>query len=305
VTGCRRLFGPAEAIGRRLKDRIRGEIGLTASVGVAPNKFLAKLASDLEKPDGFVVVPDRDVAAWLGPLAVGRLWGVGKVAGATLAGLGIRTVADLRAYPRAALLARFGDHGRHLLELAEGRDDRPVVPVHEAKSIGNETTFAEDIADGDRLQDVLDGLADQVARRLRAHGLCARTVTLKARYPDFTTPTRAVSLPAATASTVVIREAARILLRERLGRAGRPLRLLGVTASNLAPSGGGQGSLFADPAGERDRTLDDLVDRVQERWGGKLRRGLAAPGPGGRGPGAGPGHPAIPGQDPPDRDDRS
>lgn len=295
VSGCTRLFGPAEGIGRALKDRIRRELGLTASVGLATNKFLAKLASDLEKPDGFVVVPAGGEGEFLAPLPVGRLWGVGRVAEQALAGLGVRTVADLLACPRGVLLARFGDHGRHLLELAAGRDDRPVVPVHEARSIGNETTFAEDIADGERLQAVLDGLADTVARRLRAHRLQARTVTLKARYPDFNTPTRSLTLPEPTDRTVDLRDAARTLLRERLGRAGRPLRLLGVTASNLGPAGAGQGDLFADPHRQRERTLDRLVDDVHGRWGAVLRRGLP-PGPD---PAAGP----IPGKGPRRRDD--
>lgn len=283
VTGCRRLFGPAPDIGRRLKERIRAEIGLTASVGVATNKFLAKLASDLEKPDGFVVIPADGARRLLAALPVSRLWGVGKVAEQTLADLGIRTVADLLA-ARETVLARFGDHGRHLLELAAGQDERPVIPVHEARSIGNETTFAADIADPQQLQDVLDGLADKVARRLRSHGLVARTVTVKARYADFSTPTRALSLPVATAATVELRDAARLLLQERLGRAGRPLRLLGVTASNLAPADSGQGRLFSDPGQQRQEALDQVVDRVHDRWGALLRRGLA---PGGRNPGKG------------------
>jgi DNA polymerase-4 len=295
VTGCRRLFGPAEGIGRRLKVRIRDEIGLTASVGLAPNKFLAKLASELEKPDGFVVIRPGREREILAPLPVGRLWGVGPVAEQALAAAGIVTVADLLAHPRQALLARFGDHGRHLLELAVGHDDRPVVPVHEARSIGNETTFAEDIADGRQLQEVLDELADKVARRLRSHGLAARTVTVKARYPDFTTPTRSLTLPAPSAATVVLRDAARLLLAERLGRRGRPLRLLGVTASNLAPAGGGQGRLFADPGRQREEVLDQVVDRVHDRWGALLRRGL------GSGGGPAPGH--IGRKAPPDADD--
>ena len=283
VTGCRRLFGPAPEIGLRLKERIRTEVGLTASVGVAGNKFLAKLASDLQKPDGFVVIPADGARELLAALPVGRLWGVGKVAEQTLADLGIRTVADLLA-AREVVLARFGDHGRHLLELAVGHDERPVVPVHEARSIGNETTFAADIADRQQLQDVLDELADKVARRLRSHGLVARTVTVKARYADFSTPTRALTLPQATAATVELRDAARLLLHQRLGRAGRPLRLLGVTASNLAPAGRGQGQLFPDPGQQRQEVLDQVVDQVHDRWGALLRRGLAA-GPQDRGKG--------------------
>ncbi len=277
-------------------------MGLTASVGVAPNKFLAKLASDLEKPDGFVVVPDRDVAAWLGPLPVGRLWGVGKVAEAALAGLGIRTVADLRTFPREALLARFGDHGRHLLELAAGRDDRPVVPVHEAKSIGNETTFAEDIADAEQLRDVLDELADKVARRLRAHGLRARTVTLKARYPDFATPTRALSLPEPTDRTVVIRGAARTLLASAWAAPAAPCACWGSRPRTWSAAGGGQASLFADPAREREGTSTAWWTRSTSAGAASCAAAWPRRGPPGAAP-TGPGRPAIPGKDLPDRDD--
>jgi DNA polymerase-4 len=274
VGGCRRLFGPPERVGRLLKERIAAEVGLTASVGVAPNKFLAKLASDLEKPDGFVVVPRDDVAGFLAPLAVTRLWGVGPATAGVLHGLGIRTVADLLAHPREDLVERWGDHARHLLELAAGRDERPVVPDHEAKSLGNEITFAEDIADQDHLEEVLDHLVDKVARRLRRQGLTARTVVLKARYADFATHTRSATLPEGTDRTVTIRDAARELLRRRLGRRGRPLRLLGVTAANLDVGTTTQGELFADPQQEHQRILDRVTDRVHDRFGAKLRRGL-------------------------------
>jgi DNA polymerase-4 len=273
VTGCRRLFGPAETIGRDIKQRIAADLGLTASVGVAPNKFLAKLASDLEKPDGFVVITAADARARLAVLPVSKLWGVGRVTARELARRGIRTVGDLVAAPRAELVARFGDHAAHLLELAVGHDERPVVPVHEARSVGNEITFARDIADGDELRDIADHLAEKVAWRLRRHGLCGRTVTLKARYPDFTTHTRSQTLPHPTQSTTEIRAAARELLVRRLGRRGRPLRLLGVTASQLEREGAGQGELFTDAAAARDRDLDQVMDRVNERFGKVLRRG--------------------------------
>ena len=186
---------------------------------------------------------------------------------------GIRKVADLLAIPPELLIQEFGDHAAHLLELAVGHDERPVVPVHEAKSIGNETTFHEDISDGQHLQDILDTLAAKVARRLRSHGFLARTVTLKARYPDFTTHTRSETLPAASDSSVDIRDTARRLLTVKLGRRGRPLRLIGVTASNLARSDQGQGLLFADPVRERDRKLDGIMDRVHGKFGPMLRRG--------------------------------
>jgi DNA polymerase-4 len=274
VVGCERLFGPAETVGRAIKVAIRDEIGLAASVGVAPNKFLAKLASGLEKPDGFVVMTTDDAPARLAALPVGMLWGVGKVTERRLERLGVRLVADLLRLPRARLVAELGELADHLLQLAVGRDDRPVVPDHEAKSIGNETTFAQDIDDEETLREVLDHLVEKVAWRLRKNGLVARTVTLKARYADFTTHTRARSLPRSTDATVVLRDAARELLAIRLGRAGRPLRLIGITASQFERGvGAGQAELFGDRDGARHQELDRILDRVNERFGPVMRRG--------------------------------
>ncbi len=272
VTGCRRLFGSGPRIGRAIKAQIAGEIGLTASVGVAKNKFLAKLASDLDKPDGFVVVPD-DVPAFLAPLPVSRIWGVGKKTEAVLARAGIRTIGALQAIDRDALIKRFGDHAGHLHDLAYGRDERSVVTSYGAKSIGHETTFSEDIADGDRLRDRLDRLAGQVARRLRRHGRLARTVSLKARYADFSTVSRSLTLPEATDSTALIRDTARQLLLEKLGRRGRALRLIGVSVSNLCHPDDGPRELFPDTDVARDRQLDQVMDRVNEKFGDLLRRG--------------------------------
>ena len=274
VGACLRLFGDGQTIGRRIKARIADEVGLTASVGVATNKFLAKLASDLEKPDGFVVIGADEVQQRLDPLPVKWIWGVGRVFARELNRLGITTIADLRHHPRRSLVDRWGDHARHILALAEGRDERPVVPDHAAKSLGNETTFTEDIAAAELLQDILDALVDKVARRLRAQGLLARTVTLKARYPDFTTLTRSETLTEPTDQTVHLRDVGRRLLAQRLDRRDRPLRLLGFTVSQLEVSGGGQGELFIDPDRCKQQTLDRLVDRVHNRFGDKLGRGL-------------------------------
>ena len=210
VTGCRRLFGPGEAVGRLIKRRIRDEVGLVASVGVAPNKFLAKLASDLEKPDGFVVVPADGVPEFLAPLPVGRLWGVGPRTDAALASLGVRTVAELRRCPEARLRARLGEAlAAHLTALALGDDDRPVVTDHDVRSIGHEITFARDIGAPAVLRAELDGLVEKTVLRLRDQGLAARTVHLKARFPDFSTVTRSATLPAATDSRRTLRDAAR------------------------------------------------------------------------------------------------
>ncbi len=274
VTGSRRLFGDAEQIGRHIKRRILDEVGLVASVGVAHNKFLAKLGSDLDKPDGFFVFTPENTRGVLRGLPVGRLWGVGRVTRKKLEGMGIETVADLLAYPAERLVTRLGDHAEHLLALALGQDDRPVVSGRGARSIGHEVTFDRDIGNADQLQGRLDEMAARVARRLRKQGLLARTVVLKARYADFTTKTRSQTLPEPTDSNTVLRNTARTLLRQRLGRRGRPLRLLGVTAANLEHPVPAQAELFAPVGPDRQRKLDNLLDAVQGRFGeSAIRRG--------------------------------
>lgn len=274
VTGCERLFGPPAAIGRTIKGRILGELGLTASVGVAPNKFLAKVASDLEKPDGFVVITAEGAAARLAPLGVERIWGVGKVTRERLALLGITRVRDLQCASPELLEQNLGNAARSLRDLAFGLDGRPVVSGGESKSIGAETTFARDIDSAAELRKTLYALADESAKRLRDEGLRARTVNLKARYPDFTTVTRALTLPEPTTLTREIRAAALTLLEQRLGRAGRPLRLLGVSLSNLERAEEGQADLFIDESRAQDEKLDRLLDAMQDRFGeNKIRRG--------------------------------
>jgi len=267
VTGCEGLFGSAVDMGRAIKQAIRDEIGLTASVGVAPNKFLAKVASDLEKPDGFVVVTATGAEALLAPLSVERMWGVGRKTAEVLRRMGVTTVRDLLTHRRDDLEAVLGSWTSTLLELARGKDDRPVVTGHHTKSVGAERTFAENVGDVLALRNILDGLVDEVAARLRRAGLVARTVTLKARYPDFSTVTRSLSLTAPTARTENLRRTARELLEIHLGRAGRPLRLLGIQAANLSEAGGGQGTLFRSPTDERHERLDDVRDTIRARFG--------------------------------------
>ncbi len=269
VTSSRRLFGRASEIGTTIKARIRDETGLTASVGVAENKFLAKLASDLEKPDGFVVIQPGKGEARLACLPVGKLWGVGKVSQKHLASHGVHRVRDLLAMPAERLESIVGSYARRLRDLARGIDDRPVVVGEESKSIGAETTFAEDIEDDGELRRWLDGLATGVAKRLRKEGFRAHTVHIKARYPDFTTVTRAVTLPASTAATQVIIGAARRLLESRLGREGRPLRLLGVSVSTLVRPAEGEPELFPDRTREQEERVDHLLDDLQARFGPK------------------------------------
>ncbi|HEX6791438.1 MAG TPA: DNA polymerase IV [Candidatus Krumholzibacteria bacterium] len=274
VTASRSLFGDATEIGRAIKQRIRGEIGLVASVGVAPNKFLAKLASDLEKPDGFVVITQDEAQARLAPLPVSRLWGVGKVTEQKLLAAGIHTIGDVVRADHARLERLVGSYAAHMQELARGLDDREVIPDTEAKSIGAENTFPRDIADSEQLRAELDLLSERVAERARADGVVGHTVNLKARYADFTTVTRAMTLPEPTDESVVIRGAARLLLEERLGREGRALRLLGVSISNLSHADEITGSLFDSPRATRNRTLDGIMDALRHRFGdGALRRG--------------------------------
>jgi DNA polymerase IV len=267
VTASRALFGTGVEIGRAIKRRIRREIGLTASVGVAPNKFLAKLASDLEKPDGFVVFGGDDAAARLAPLPVSRLWGVGKVTEQALLAAGIRTIGDVVTTPDAFLERLVGSYAPRMKQLARGIDERPVVADLEAKSIGAENTFARDLAGADELRAELDLLAERVARRARADGMVGCTVNLKARYANFTTVTRAVTLTEPTNESVTIRDAARELLERKLDRNGRALRLLGVSLSNLAHADEFARDLFDTPRVSRNRTLDSVMDALRERFG--------------------------------------
>ena len=267
VTGCQRLLGPAGRIARAIKGDIRGELGLTASVGVAPNKFLAKLASDLEKPDGLVVLTEETFQQVLDPLGVRKLWGVGPAAERRLHELGIRTIAQVRRADSRLLTDALGQWGEELRRLAAGQDDRPVTPDWQARSISQEETFAEDIGDVGLLGDVLDGQAEQVARRLRAAGLKARTVTLKLRYGDFRTITRSGTLAEATDLTEDIRGKARQLLAAWAKAGGGALRLLGVGVSGLSGGGGRQLPLFDDPRRGKLRRLDRALDDIAERFG--------------------------------------
>ena len=238
-----------------------------ASVGVAPNKFLAKIASDLEKPDGFVVVDPTRVEDFLDPLPVGRLWGVGRITGEALERLGVRTIGDVRRMPLEVLQQHFGKTGDHLWQLAHGIDDRLVVPDREAKSISHETTFAVDIGDRDALRAWVVELAEQVGWRLRRHNLRCRTVHLKLRYADFRTITRSKTLPEATNITAKIRRTAADLLESCLRAAQQPIRLLGVGVSGFDGRQPVQQSLFADEEREKLTQLDQVADQIRARFG--------------------------------------
>ena len=278
LRGSVRLFGPVPEVAQRIRREIRAELGLAASVGIAPVKFVAKIASDLCKPDGFLVVEPDDVRAFLEPLPVARLWGVGKVGEQAMHELGLETIGDVARRDEAFMARHFGGHGLHLLELSRGIDPREVVPDRETKSVSNETTFPADIADRDALRAVLLQLVEQVGWRLRHQGLAGRTVQLKARYADFTTVTRARTLAAPTSTTAAIWQAAAELL-ERLPRPGQALRLIGVGVSGFDAAPAEQADLFASAAADTTR-VDRVADAIQEKYGagvvkrgGSLRRG--------------------------------
>lgn len=267
VTGSEPLFGPSVEIGRRIKRDIRSELRLVASVGVAPNKFLAKVASDLQKPDGFVVVQRDAIQGFLDPLPVERLWGVGRVAAAALHKLDIQTVGQLRRLPAGVLQEQFGRSGEHLWQLAHGIDDRRVVPDREAKSISHETTFAADVADKELLRAWLLELTEQVARRLRRHQLRGRTVELKVRFSDFRTISRACSLAEATNRTHEIWATAAEMLAKKLPSRHLPVRLLGVGVSGFEASGQTQKLLFDDEQRTKQERMDQAADRIAEQFG--------------------------------------
>lgn len=274
VTGSLRLFGGAEKIGRVIKDRIRQQLHLVASVGIAPNKFLAKLASDLDKPDGFVVIAEQDKQQILDPLPVARIWGVGRVTEKALKAAGIETIKQLRETPAKILRGIFGEQTEHVLRLAHGIDDRPVESVREAKSISSEQTFAADIADKDILLGVLLGQVEDVAQRLRLNGLQARTITLKLRYGDFRTVTRSKTFEQPTDITAMLwRQAREALLKWHVKSAGA-LRLLGFGVSGLQKAGAGQQQLFPEPDQEKQKRLDEAFDRIRDKFGhDALKRG--------------------------------
>ena len=271
VTGSRRLFGSPEQIGRQIKQRIASELSLVASVGIAANKFVAKVASDHGKPDGFVLVPAGEERRFLDPMPVSRLWGVGKATEERLRQLGIRTIRQLAAYPEEVLQRQFGELGGHLHRLANGIDDRPVETGRDAKSVSAEHTYQQDTREQDTIERTLLALAEDVGARLRSQGLRGRTVQLKLRFGDFHTLTRRRTLPGPTDANDTIYKTVCGLLAE-VPLEGRLVRLLGVGVSGFDRPA--QASLFADEEVLEHSALDDAVDALRKRYGSDtIRRG--------------------------------
>jgi DNA polymerase-4 len=275
VRGCEALFGQPAEIARQIKATILAQTQLIASVGVAPNKFLAKLASDTSKPNGLLIVePDR-VAEFLRPMPVSRIWGVGAKSEKRLNAFGLRTIGDLVRMPERLLVEQMGESGRWIWRLAHGLDERPVVPDRQAKSISTETTFVEDIGDFSVLRTWLLQLVEQLGQRLRHCGLRARTVELKIRSSRFETYTRSHTLAEPSDLTAILWQAAAKLLEQRLPPGILPVRLLGVGASGLVQDEAVQGNLFDDGWQSRQRSLDQALDRIRNHFGaGTIRRGI-------------------------------
>jgi DNA polymerase-4 len=260
-------------IASRLKRRIREQEGLTASVGVAPNKYLAKVGSDLEKPDGLVLLPREAIATRLWPLPVTRLWGVGPKTAPHLERAGLKTIGDVAraGLPRLVSIVG-GNFAAHIDALAHGLDDRPVEADRRSKSISEERTYGEDLRDPETIDRALLERSEGVARSLRQEGLKGRTVHLKVRTGDFTTITRALTLDAPTDLTETIVAAARALYRDRVRLKGLGVRLLGVGVTGLAETAGdatrgGTGSLFRDASQERAERSARAADAVRSRLG--------------------------------------
>lgn len=274
VTGSRRLLGDGETIARSIKARVAGELRLTASVGVAFNKFLAKLASDLNKPDGLTVITRENWRDVLLPLPVSRLWGVGPALQQKLEKQGFRTIGDLHRCSEPDLTRWYGTMGDHLHRLAHALDDRPVVGDREAKSIGHEQTFHEDIDVPDEVRRVMLGQCEQVARRLRKHALLAGGVSVKIRFGDFQTITRQSSFDPPTDLTDDLWRDARALFDHWAQSHFQPIRLIGVTATRL--TAGEQMGLFTDQQREKRRQLDRALDGITQRFGPRtIHRGAA------------------------------
>lgn len=274
VTGSIQLFGSAEKIGRRIKDEIKAELGLVASVGIASNKFLAKLASDLEKPDGFVIIKEQNKQKILDPLPISKIWGVGKVTEKALKTAGINTIKQLRQTQPEYLKTILGNQATDILSLAQGIDNREVESVHITKSISSEHTFAVDIDDKGILLSVLLGQVEEVAYRLRKSGFEAKTITLKLRYGNFETITRSSTLDKATNVTETLWQEAKAVFLKWHKKSAGSLRLLGFGTSGLVTEGTGQKELFINHEEEKQKRIDKAFDKIKDRYGDDaVRRG--------------------------------
>ncbi len=290
VTGSTHLFGSPEEIAIEIRRLVKAELNLTCSIGIAPNKFLAKLASDMNKPDGYTLITTSTIQSTLDPLPVSTIWGVGPSTQRKLERLGIRTVKDLRGLEQTTLRANFGDWGEKLYRLARGIDSRPVRIDKGAKSISHEHTFEADLSNLDELQSLLARQSQDVATRLRKHNRFAKTISIKVRFGDFETITRSQTLDQQTDETAIIHQTARTLF-DQWAKSFRPVRLLGIGLSQLTESPA-EASLFDSQSNKKNRAVDRAADAIADKFGkNALTRGSTLRAPkehGTHGPGSDP-----------------
>ena len=271
ISGMGSQYPTLGAIGRSIKKEIRDKVHLVASVGIGPNKFLAKMASDMEKPDGLTIIPYGKEKEILAPLPVRRLWGVGEVTEKKLLAAGYRTIGDIQEAAPSRLKDLLGNQGAFLKQLAFGIDTRPIEAERQVKSIGDESTYDEDLTDQKQIEKEIAMHSDIVARRLRKHDLFARTISLKIRFASFKTVMRSLSLEEGTNLQEDIDRAALTLLSRIPLYEG--IRLIGVTASNLGPPIS-MGSLFSEESEKRARAAK-AMDEIQAKFGKKaLQKGF-------------------------------
>ncbi|TDL32176.1 DNA polymerase IV [Arthrobacter nitrophenolicus] len=281
VSGALRRLGPPRGIGELVRRQVASELGITASVGIAETKFVAKIASTRCKPDGLLLIGPDETVPYLHSLPVGALWGVGAKTAEVLAKMGIRTVADVAATPVSALRKTLGATGEHVHQLSWGIDPRPVTPVRLEKSIGAEETFATDTADQAVLHRELLRLSHRTAARLRASGMVARTVALKLRFADFSTITRSRTVPTPVDSAQLI-YAVVLQLLEAAGNRGMAVRLVGVRAEQLEDASRTSLQLSIDRRDDNWRAAEQALDEVARKFGNKsvLPARLMEPGTG-------------------------
>lgn len=269
VSGCQTLFGRSEDIARAIKIRIKKEIGLTCSVGVAPNKFLAKIASEMRKPDGLVVVREDEKKSFLVDLPVSKMWGVGKVTERKFQQMGLYTIGELRRVSLFQLKNIFGKFGARVYQLCRGIDDRVIISKRETKSISSETTFLHDIWRKELLEKTLQDLSAKLVNRLTSENLWARSIQLKIRFADFKTITRSSTYEEATNSLKLIWQRARELLDKKVDLSYGKIRLIGLVAFNLSIHR--QMDLFAS---EKTQRLRGAIKKIEKRYGGAaIRKG--------------------------------
>lgn len=268
VTSSSKLFGTAENIATQIRKQVFKEIGLTISAGVATSKLVAKIASDIKKPDGLTIVPAGGEAEFLAPLPIKRLWGVGKKTQKTLALLGVHTIGDIAGLSLKLLEQKFGKHGRSLYHAALGLDERNVETEHETKSVGHEFTFDADLTESESIRRELLKLSVMVAKRLRLHQLQGRTLTLKVKYHDFRQITRSSTINEHIAdSKRIYEEILQLLKKTAAGK--EPIRLLGISVSGLKlENGSSQQFLFPGmQTGRKRKEINKALDTIQEKFG--------------------------------------